>query len=68
MNLPAGVELITRFTVTNWAMAGFQGLFWDQLPWTHSKMLTAIGIQWAFAVTVSALAFALYRRRYQSRN
>jgi ABC-2 type transport system permease protein len=68
MNLPAGVELITRFMVTNWAMAGFQGLFWDQLPWTHSKMLTAIGIQWAFAVTVSALAFASYRRRYQSCN
>jgi ABC-type Na+ efflux pump permease subunit len=68
MNLPAGVELITQFMITNWAMAGFQGLFWDQLPWTHSKMLTAIGIQWAFAVTVSALAFASYRRRYQSCN
>ena len=54
MNLPASVELLTRFMVTNWAMAGFQGMFWDQLPWTHHRMLTAIGIQWAFALPVSA--------------
>jgi ABC-type multidrug transport system permease subunit len=65
MNLPPGVELLTRFTVTNWAMAGFQGMFWDQLPWNHSRMLTAIGIQWAFALTVSAAAFWVYRRYYQ---
>jgi ABC-type Na+ efflux pump permease subunit len=65
MNLPAGVELLTRFMVTNWAMAGFQGMFWDQLPWNHSRMLTAIGIQWAFAVTVSATAFWFYLRRCQ---
>jgi hypothetical protein len=61
--LPAGVELLTRFMVTNWAMTGFQGMLWDQLPWNHSRMLTAIGIQWAFAVTVSTVAFWFYRGR-----
>jgi ABC-type transport system involved in multi-copper enzyme maturation permease subunit len=65
MNLPASVELLTRFMVTNWAMAGFQGMFWDQLSWTHPRMLTAIGIQWAFAMPLSAAAFLFYRRQYQ---
>jgi ABC-type transport system involved in multi-copper enzyme maturation permease subunit len=68
MNLPANIELLTRFMVTNWAMAGFQGMFWDQLSWTHPRMLTAIGIQWAFALAISAAAFWLYRRQYQHNN
>lgn len=65
MNLPASVELVTRFMVTNWAMAGFQGLFWDQLPWNHPRMLIALGIQWGFAATVSAAAYWFYRRHCQ---
>lgn len=65
MNLPANVELLTRFMVTNWAMAGFQGMFWDQLSWTHPRMLTAIGIQWAFALPISVAAFWFYRTQYE---
>jgi ABC-type Na+ efflux pump permease subunit len=64
MDLPPAAEIATRFTLTYWAMAGFQGMFWDQLPWTHPKMLSAVGIQWAFAVLASVASLALYRRRY----
>jgi ABC-type Na+ efflux pump permease subunit len=64
MDLPTSAELVTRCMPTNWAMTGFQGMFWDQLPWTRSKMLMAIGLQWAFALITSILALTLFRRRY----
>ena len=64
MDLPPVAEFVTHCMLTNWAMAGFQGMFWDQLSWTHSKMLTAIGIQWAFAVITSIVALIVFRRRY----
>jgi ABC-2 type transport system permease protein len=64
MELPPAAEFVTRCMLTKWAMAGFQGMFWDQLPWTHPKMLTALGIQWAFAVITSIAALAVFRRRY----
>jgi ABC-2 type transport system permease protein len=64
MDLPPIAEFVTHCMLTNWAMAGFQGMFWDQLPWTHPKMLTAIGIQWAFAVITSIVALIVFRRRY----
>jgi len=67
MNLPPTAEIVTRCMLTNWAMAGFQGMFWDQLPWTHPKMLTALGVQWAFAIPVTTAALVAYRRRYQVR-
>jgi ABC-2 type transport system permease protein len=65
MNLPPTAEIVTRCMLTNWAMAGFQGMFWDQLSWTHPKMLTALGVQWAFAIPISTAALVAYRRRYQ---
>lgn len=66
MNLPPTAEIVTRCMLTNWAMAGFQGMFWDQLSWTHPKMLAALGVQWAFAVAFGAAALVAYRRRYQA--
>jgi ABC-type Na+ efflux pump permease subunit len=64
MDLPPAAEVVTRCMPTNWAMAGFQGLFWDQLAWTHPRMLTTVGVQWAFAAAVTTAALAVYRRRF----
>jgi ABC-2 type transport system permease protein len=64
MDLPRAAEVVTRCMPTNWAMAGFQGLFWDQLAWTHPRILTTVGAQWAFAVAVTMIALAVYRRRF----
>src|SRR5262245_49123028 len=64
MDLPRSAELVTQCMLTKWAMAGFQGMFWDQLSWTHPKMLTALGIQWLFAAITSVLAVVVFRRRY----
>jgi len=66
MDLPPAAEVLTHCMLTHWAMAGFQGLFWDQLAWTHPRMLTAVGIQWAFAVAATMIALAVYRRRFLS--
>lgn len=64
--LPWYGEVITRSTLTWWAMTGFQGMFWQQLPWTHPTMLLGIGVQWGFALLGGALALRLFRRRYLS--
>lgn len=64
--LPWYGEMITRSTLTWWAMTGFQGMFWQQLSWTHPTMLLCIGVQWGFALVGGALALRLFRRRYLS--
>lgn len=66
MDLPVAAEIITRSTLTYWAMTGYQGMFWEQWSWTHPKMLLALGIQWGFAVAAATLALWFYRRRYVS--
>ncbi len=66
MDLPPAAEFITRCMPTNWAMAGFQGLFWDQFAWTHPRMLAPLGLQWAFAAAAMLTALAVYRRRFMS--
>lgn len=64
VDLPLAAEIVTRSTLTYWAMSGYQGMFWEQWSWTHPKMLTAIGVQWGFAAAASTLALWLFRRRY----
>ena len=64
MDLPVAAEIVTRSTLTYWAMSGYQGMFWEQWSWAHPKMLIAIGVQWGFAAAASTLALWLYRRRY----
>lgn len=65
MNLSPTAEIVTRCMLTNWAMAGFQAMFWDQISWTHPRILTALGVQWAFAIVVTTAAVVTFRRRYQ---
>lgn len=64
--LPWYGDMITRSTLTYWAMTGFQGMFWRQLSWTHPHMLLCIGVLWAFALVGGGLALWLFRRRYLS--
>ena len=64
MNLPALLDTVCKSTMTYWAMSGFQGMLWNQLPWYASKTLLAIGWQlsWAVALTMAAIFF--FRRNY----
>ena len=62
--LPWYGELITRSTLTFWAMEGFQGMFWHQKSWTDPVMLRAMGVQWGFVVLAAGLSFRLWRRRF----
>lgn len=62
--LPWWGEIITKGTITHWAMSGFQGMFWHQKSFTDPVLLRAIVVQWAFAVTAAAAAARLWRRRF----
>ncbi len=64
MDLPRSAEIATRCSLAYWAMEGYQGMFWHQLPWTDAKMLTAVAVQWAFVVLGAIAALILYQRRY----
>jgi ABC-2 type transport system permease protein len=64
MNLPVVLETVCKSTMTYWAMSGFQGMLWNQLPWYTSKTLTAIGFQWAWAVSFTVLAVFFFRRNF----
>jgi len=62
--LPWWADVITHATITHWAMSGFQGMFWSQKSFTDPALLRAIGVQWAFAIAASAIAWRLWRRRF----
>jgi ABC-2 type transport system permease protein len=62
--LPWWADVVTHATITHWAMTGFQGMFWSQKAFTDPVLLRAIGVQWAFAVVASALAWRLWSRRF----
>jgi len=62
--LPWYGELITRSTLTFWAMEGFQGMFWHQKSFMDPVMLRAMGVQWGFVVLAAVLSWRLWRRRF----
>ncbi len=64
VELPWYGEVITRSTLTFWAMEGFQGMFWHQKPLTDPVMLRAMAVQWGFVVIASFAAVRLWRRRF----
>lgn len=64
LELPLAARIVTRCTLTHWAMSAYQGLFWHGKSWTERPMLVALGVLWGFALAALALALRLYRRRY----
>lgn len=62
--LPWYGEIITRSTLTYWAMEGFQGMFWHQKSLTDPVMLRAIAVQWGFVAVAAFVAVQLWRRRF----
>ncbi len=64
MNLPTLLETLCKSTMTYWAMTGFQGMLWNQLPWYSKPSLVALGWQWGWALSLGALAVVFYRRNY----
>jgi len=63
-DLPVYAEVITRSTLTWWAMQGFNQMLWHQASWYEPAVLQALGVQWLFAAVAAFLAWRLYRRRY----
>jgi hypothetical protein len=50
--------------MTYWAMSGFQGMLWNQLDLSSSKIQIALGWQWVWAIVLMALAMVMFRRNY----
>ena len=63
-SLPWYGEIVTRSTLTYWAMEGFQGMLWHQKSLTDPIMLRAMGVLWGFVAVASALSWRLWRRRF----
>ena len=64
MTLPPLLETVCKSTMTYWAMTGFQGMLWNQLPWYESKILIALAWQWGWAIALTGLSFFFYQRNY----
>lgn len=64
MQLSPFLDLTSKSMMTYWAMSGFQGLLWNQLDLSSTKMLIAIGLQWCWALGLGALSLVFFRRNY----
>ena len=62
--LPTAGAIVTRCTLTWWAMSGFQGLLWYGKSWTDPGLLRDVGVLLGFGVLASLVALRLFRRRY----
>ena len=66
MTLPLPLEIASKSTLTYWAMEGFQGMLWNGLSFTDSKILKALGVQWLWTIGLSAVSVVAFRRNYLS--
>jgi ABC-2 type transport system permease protein len=64
MKLPLILDLASKSMMTYWAMSGFQGMLWNQLDLTSSKMQIALAWQWGWAILLTSLALYMFRRNY----
>lgn len=64
MNLPPLLDTVCKSTMTYWAMTGYQGMLWNQLPWYSANTLIALGMQWAWCLGLTVLSVYFYRRNY----
>ncbi|MEZ6136597.1 MAG: ABC transporter permease [Pirellulaceae bacterium] len=64
MNLPPLLDAVCKSTMTYWAMSGFQGMLWNQLEWSSSRTLVAIGWQLGWVVALTSLSVYFFRRNY----
>ena len=64
MNLPTLLDTVCKSTMTYWAMSGYQGMLWNQLAWTSSKLLVALSWQIGWIVVFTALSIYFFRRNY----
>jgi ABC-2 type transport system permease protein len=62
--LPTLLDIASKSMMTYWAMSGFQGMLWNQLDLSSSKIQIALGWQWAWAIVLMALAMVMFRRNY----
>lgn len=64
MKLPLILDMASKSMMTYWAMSGFQGMLWNQLDLTNSKMQIALAWQWGWAFVLMTLAIIFFRRNY----
>jgi hypothetical protein len=62
VELPLAGEIVTRATLTYWAMSAYQGLFWNGLAFHDGAILECLGVLWTFAIAATGLALRRYRR------
>ncbi len=66
MTMPLPLEIASRSTLTYWAMEGFQGMLWNGLNFTDTKILKALGVQWLWTIALSTVSWFAFRRNYLS--
>ena len=64
MSLPPLLDTVCKSTMTYWAMTGYQGMLWNQLPWYSTNTLIALSWQWGWCLGLTILAVFFYRRNY----
>lgn len=64
VDLPFVAQLVTRSTLTHWAMSSYQGMLWYSKPWTDPSMLTSLGVLVGFGAIALAVAHVLFVKRY----
>lgn len=64
MELPMMLDLISKSMMTYWAMSGFQGMLWNQLDLSSSKIQIALAWQWTWVIVLMSLACFMFRRNY----
>lgn len=64
VDLPFAAQIVTRSTLTHWAMTSYQGMLWHAKPWTDPSMLTSLGVLVAFGAVALTIAHLLFVKRY----
>jgi len=64
MVMPAAARAVSKFTLTYWSLSGYQASLWYGKHWTEPEVLLPVGVVLGIAAGLSALAVAIFRRRW----
>lgn len=64
VDLPFAAQVVTRCTLTHWAMTSYQGMLWHAKSWTDPSMLTSLGVLVGFGIAALVTAHVLFVKRY----
>lgn len=64
LDMPVPLAVLSKSTMTYWAMESFQGMLWNNLSWQSGKIAFALLVQWIWCLALAMGSVYFFRKNY----